>query len=94
MNDDEWKQDSARCLGVFLDGDALGEVDERAQPVKDESFLVLMNADHESIPFTLPALPENETGSPSLTVPTNRVEILDLRTRDNPHIRWRPVRWW
>ena len=36
------------------------EVDERAQPVKDESFLVLMNADHESIPFTLPALPENE----------------------------------
>ena len=60
MNDDEWKQDSARCLGVFLDGDALGEVDERAQPVKDESFLVLMNADHESIPFTLPALPENE----------------------------------
>jgi glycogen operon protein len=58
MTDEEWKQDSARCLGLFLSGDALDEVDERAQPVKDESFLVLMNAHHEAIPFVLPALPQ------------------------------------
>jgi len=60
MTDEEWKQDSARCLGMFLAGDALGEVDERAQPVKDESFLVLMNAHHETIPFVLPALAQGE----------------------------------
>ena len=57
MTDEEWKQDCARCLGLFLPGDALDEVDERAQPVKDETFLVLMNAHHEAIPFVLPALP-------------------------------------
>jgi glycogen operon protein len=60
MTDEEWKQDSARCLGMFLAGGALGEVDERAQPVKDESFLVLMNAHHETIPFVLPTLAQGE----------------------------------
>jgi glycogen operon protein len=60
MTDDEWKQASAQCLGMFLAGDALGEVDERAQPVKDETFLVLMNAHHEAIPFILPALAQDE----------------------------------
>ncbi len=60
MTDEEWKQDSARCLGMFLGGDAPGEIDERAQPVKDESFLVLMNAHHETIPFVLPALSQGE----------------------------------
>ena len=60
MTDEEWKQDSARCLGMFLAGGALGEVDERAQPVKDESFLVLMNAHHETIPFVLPTLSQGE----------------------------------
>ena len=60
MTDDEWKQDSARCLGMFLAGDAFGEVDERAQPVKDETFLVLMNAHHEAVPFVLPALAQGE----------------------------------
>jgi len=56
MTDEEWKQESARCLGLFLAGEALDEVDERNQPIKDESFLVLMNAHYEAIPFVLPAL--------------------------------------
>jgi glycogen operon protein len=53
MTDEEWKQNSARCLGLFLSGDGLDEVDERAQPIQDESFLVLMNAGHEPAPFAL-----------------------------------------
>ncbi len=60
MTDEEWKENSARCLGMYLAGEALGEVDERAQPVKDETFLVLMNAHHEVIPFVLPTLQQNE----------------------------------
>jgi isoamylase len=57
MTDEEWAQNCARCLGLFLSGDAVDEVDERGQPVRDESFLVLMNAHYEAIPFTLPTLP-------------------------------------
>jgi isoamylase len=56
MSEEEWKQESARCLGLFLAGDGLDEVDEHNEPISDESFLVLMNASHEPISFQLPAL--------------------------------------
>jgi isoamylase len=54
MTDEEWQQSFARCLGVFLAGEALEEVDERGQPMNDDSFLLLLNAHHEDIPFMLP----------------------------------------
>jgi isoamylase len=54
MTDEEWNQQNARTLGVFLSGSALEEVDERGQPVTDENFLLLMNAHHEELPFRLP----------------------------------------
>jgi isoamylase len=54
MTDEEWNQESARTVGVFLSGSAVDEVDERGQPVTDENFLMLMNAHHEEVPFLLP----------------------------------------
>ena len=54
MTEQEWNQDFARCLGVFLAGEALGESDERGQPVADQNFVVLFNAHHDDIAFTLP----------------------------------------
>src|SRR6267154_2632642 len=57
MTDEEWNQDFARCLGVALSGAAIDEVNERGQLVRDENFLLLMNAHFEEIPFTLPAPP-------------------------------------
>ena len=56
MAQQEWEHDFARCLGVYLGGDALDEIDERGQPVVDASFIVLFNAHHDRIPFTLPAM--------------------------------------
>ena len=57
MTDEEWNQDFARCLGVALSGAVIDEVTERGQRVKDENFLLLMNAHFEEIHFTLPAPP-------------------------------------
>jgi isoamylase len=57
MTDEEWKQEYARSLGVFLAGTALEEHDERGQPLLDDNFLLLMNAHHERISFVLPAPP-------------------------------------
>jgi len=54
MTPQEWSQDFARCLGVYLAGDAVDESDARGRPVTDENFLVLFNAHHEPIPFRLP----------------------------------------
>jgi isoamylase len=56
MAEQEWEHDFARCLGVYLGGDALDEIDERGRAVVDDSFLVLFNAHHDPIPFVLPAM--------------------------------------
>jgi glycogen operon protein len=57
MTDEQWRQESAQCLGVFLSGKALDEQDERAQPITDDNFLLLMNAHHEETGFVLAPLP-------------------------------------
>jgi len=54
MNDDEWDQDFARCLGVYFAGESLEETDRRGRPLRDGNFLLLLNAHHEMIPFVLP----------------------------------------
>jgi len=55
MSDAEWGQSFVRCLGVYLAGRAIDEQDERGRPLIDDDLLILMNAHHEAIPFTLPA---------------------------------------
>ena len=54
MTTEEWSQDFARCLGVYLAGSALAEIDARGQRVVDDDFVVLFNAHHDSVPFRLP----------------------------------------
>jgi glycogen operon protein len=54
MSDQEWDQSFARCLGMLLAGQAIDEQDVRGQKVIDDDLLILMNAHHEQIPFTLP----------------------------------------
>ena len=60
MTDEEWGSSWLRCIGVLLGGEATGEVDELSgEPVVDDSFLILLNAYHEPIPFTMPASPQD-----------------------------------
>jgi glycogen operon protein len=61
MSDQEWGQSFARCLGVVLAGRAIDEQDRRGQPLIDDDLLILMNAHHEQIPFTLPG-PQDAAG--------------------------------
>ena len=56
MTDEEWNQEHARTLGIFLSGSAVDEVDERGQSITDEDFVLLMNAHHEEVPFMLPSV--------------------------------------
>jgi glycogen operon protein len=55
MTDDDWSQGYLRSLGLRLAGDAIHEKDEKGRPIKDHNFLLLLNAHHEPLPFTLPA---------------------------------------
>jgi isoamylase len=54
MSDEEWNSPFVRCLGMLLSGDTDDIVDARGEPVRDETFLFLVNAYHEPIPFVLP----------------------------------------
>jgi glycogen operon protein len=54
MTEEDWSKEYTRCLGVYLAGAAIERIDRRGRPVKDDNFLVLLNAHHEPIPFVLP----------------------------------------
>ncbi|MCW2903417.1 MAG: glycogen debranching enzyme GlgX [Streptosporangiaceae bacterium] len=54
MTDDDWHTGYAKSLGVFLNGDAITEPDPHGRSVRDDSFLLLINAHSEDLSFTLP----------------------------------------
>jgi isoamylase len=54
MNDEHWNANFVKCLGVRLAGDVIHEVDERGEPIKGDTLLLLLNAHWEEIPFMLP----------------------------------------
>jgi glycogen operon protein len=54
MSEEEWASPFVRCLGMLLSGDTMDVVNFEGQPIRDETFLFLINAHFEAIPFVLP----------------------------------------
>jgi isoamylase len=54
MTDGDWNTGYGKSMGVFLNGEAITEPDQRGQKVRDESFLLLLNAHSDDIAFTVP----------------------------------------
>src|ERR1700730_3178140 len=54
MSDEEWASPFARCLGMLISGDADDVVDSHGDPIRDDTFLLLINVHYEAIPFLLP----------------------------------------
>jgi isoamylase len=50
----------ARCLGVRLAGDFIGDMDERGEPIIGDTILLLLNAHYRAILFTLPPTKEGQ----------------------------------
>src|SRR5687768_878630 len=55
MSDEDWSNSEARCFGLRLAGDAIEELDDRGNRFVDDTLLILLNAHHEAVGFTLPA---------------------------------------
>ena len=49
-----WQDRDARALGVFLNGREIRRQTPNGEQVGDDSFLLLLNAHHEPVAFTLP----------------------------------------
>src|SRR6266513_1927252 len=54
MSEEEWNSPFVRCLGMLVSGDAGDLVDAHGEPMRDDTFLLLINAHHEPIAFVLP----------------------------------------
>ncbi|WP_344470254.1 glycogen debranching protein GlgX [Nonomuraea monospora] len=54
MTAGDWHISYAKSLMVYLNGEAITEMGPRGERIADDSFLLLINAHHESLPFTLP----------------------------------------
>src|SRR4051794_26506020 len=53
MTKTDWES-GQRTVGMFLNGEEIASPDEKGQRILDESFLLLFNAHHEDVTFTLP----------------------------------------
>jgi isoamylase len=54
MSDEEWASPFFRCLGVLLSGDTIDVLNFEGTPIRDDTFLLLINAHFESVQFVLP----------------------------------------
>jgi glycogen operon protein len=60
MSDDDWQAGFVKSLGLFMNGEALRDLDANGDRLRDQSFLFLFNAHHDQLGFTLPARPFGE----------------------------------
>jgi isoamylase len=92
MGEEDWDSGYAKSVTVFLNGEGIREPDERGERVTDDSFFLLFNAHHETMPFTLPDLDAGErwsvavdTAAPMLGEAQDRShktgETLDIEAR-------------
>ena len=54
MAEDDWGLEHAKSLGVFLNGQTIPNPNPRGEPVKDDNFILMFNAHHEPLDFTVP----------------------------------------
>jgi glycogen operon protein len=53
MSEEQWVESFAKSLAVFVNGNAIASRDRRGEPIVDDSFVLLFNAHHETVEFTL-----------------------------------------
>jgi glycogen operon protein len=71
---EQWMDPAARCIGVLLNGQAGPTMSARGSPIVDNLLLIILNAHHDIVEFTLPELP----------VASRWTRILDTAEPDGP----------
>jgi len=70
MTEEQWKAGFARAIGVFLNGDEIPTPDEQGNRIVDDSFLVLLNAHDDMMPFSIPE--DRYAGEWEIDIDTNQ----------------------
>jgi isoamylase len=80
FSDEAWNTAWNRALALMYNGKTLQITDEDGHPIVDHSFLILVNAAHEGVEFTLPPPPAG----------TLWKQVLDTENIDDPFAKARP----
>ncbi|MBB1286364.1 glycogen debranching protein GlgX [Flavisolibacter sp. BT320] len=54
MTEENWRDDFAKTLGIFLNGKAIPSPGPKGEKIVDDNFFLIFNAHHDSITFLLP----------------------------------------
>src|SRR4026208_257528 len=54
MSEKDWSLPFARCLGMMLSGDTIDVLNFQGEPIRDDTFLFVVNAHYDTISFLLP----------------------------------------
>ena len=60
MTEQEWHVGYVRCIGMLLNGEAMHEWADDGKIIYDSPLLILFNAHHEAIPFSIPPCGEHQ----------------------------------
>ncbi|HEY3840319.1 MAG TPA: glycogen debranching protein GlgX [Bryobacteraceae bacterium] len=60
MTEEEWNAGWIRALGLRLSGEVLDDLNNVGEPVRDDTFLILINSHHENVSFCLPKVSHQE----------------------------------
>ncbi len=78
MTEQNWNEDHAKALAVYLNGKALRMVDTKGEHIEDDSFLILFNASHVPVDIKLP--PEKFGGNWAKVIDTAEGFVDDTKT--------------
>jgi isoamylase len=54
MQEENWKNDFAKSLAIFLNGQALRSVGPKGEKIDDDNFYIIFNAHADGVPYKLP----------------------------------------
>lgn len=73
MTEENWKQDFAKCLAVYLNGHGIHSLDYDGTPIVDDSFYLIFNAHNEPVGYKLPTKRYGDNWTKILDTNTNFV---------------------
>ncbi len=92
MTPQDWDDDQARCLGELISGHGIVERGRRGEALHDDDFLLLFNAHHDEIFFTLPPAGDGggwrlllDTATQALPPAASEVGVASLPARVQPN---------
>ena len=77
LQDEKWNSSAVRCLGLYLPGNAISEVTERAEVFSSDSILILLNSQDQEAAFKLPVAKEQTPWKVVFDTSTDEETIAD-----------------